>query len=156
MSDFRQKPDFEDFENLPLRDFLSYRLTKVGAKVSAQGARKIREVSGLSLAQWRILALVGSMENNSASGLIQDDLMDKGLFSRNSRFLVDAGFLSQEIDPKDHRSKKLSLTSSGRELHDRILPRMRERQKGLLSCLTPKEREALYSALEKIEKHVES
>ena len=156
MPETRRDLDLENLDDLRLRDFISYRLLKVSAKVAAQGARRAKQVSGLSLAQWRVLALVGSKENFSASDLIQDDLMDKGIFSRNSKQLVEEGLLTQELNPKDHRSKSLCLTPKGKEVYEKTLPRMKERQKAMLSCLTLEERQALYSALDKIEKFTES
>lgn len=48
------------YGDLPLNQFLTYRLSRVQAKLNTQGNALLQKHAGLKLTQWRLLALVGT------------------------------------------------------------------------------------------------
>ncbi len=138
-------------DELPLHRFLTYRLARVQARLNAQATRILRDKAGLSLPQWRILALIGSHEPASSAKLANIFAFDKALFSRKLKDLVADGLVVSETDENDHRVHHLKLSCRGRVLYESTLPHMRARQRALLGSLSNGEVEAFFSALEKLE-----
>jgi len=140
-----------DTDDLPLHQFLTYRLSRVQAKLNAQANAMLRANSGLTLSQWRILALVGAAGQTRLSELSRVAALDKGLLSRNLKALIAGGLVSPKQDDVDQRVQHLSLSKSGKALFENTLPKMRKRQSHLRSSLTARELDVLYTALDKLE-----
>ena len=141
----------DDQKAQELTDFVTYRISQLHPKLNAQAAHILKEHAGLSLVQWRILALIHAFGPKVSSGaLIEKAGMDKGLFSRGLKRLTAEGFVIGEVDKKDQRRVPLSLTPEGRKLHDKTIAIMRKRQKHLLHDLTDKEEAHLFSAIDKL------
>lgn len=139
-------------EDLPLHQFLTYRLSRVQAKLNAQASALLQRHAGLTLSQWRILALVGAAGQTRLSDLARSAALDKGLLSRNLKTMIAEGLVAAQQDDVDQRVQHLTLTARGRALFERTLPRMRARQTHLRAALTETERVVLETALEKLER----
>jgi DNA-binding MarR family transcriptional regulator len=127
----------------------------VQAKLNTQAARLLKDCGGVTLTQWRILALIAAIGRCTAAQLSRHSDMDKGLISRNLKAL-GAGALVRIIpDTEDHRLQHLELTEEGRALFDRILPRMQARQKALRARLSDEETRHFLAALDKLESAAE-
>lgn len=135
----------------PLQQFLTYRLSKVQAKLNAQAVAILKEHAGLTLAQWRVLALVGGAGQTRLSDLVKIAALDKGQVSRNVKAMVEDGLVRSKQDDLDQRVQHLSLTAKGRALFEMTLPRMRARQRKLRAQFNMAELEVLYRALDKLE-----
>jgi len=140
---------------LPLHRFLAYRMARVQSKLNTQASRLLRAKAGLSLAQWRILALIGSNPGARSTDLTRISAMDKGQFSRKLKTLVDDRLVTVTMAAEDHRTMKLELSESGQALFERTLPHMRERQMALSSLLAPQEEEMFFRVLDRLETAVE-
>ncbi|MEM6465151.1 MAG: MarR family winged helix-turn-helix transcriptional regulator [Pseudomonadota bacterium] len=140
---------------LPLHRFLTYRMARVQSKLNTQASRLLRAKAGLSLAQWRILALIGSNPGARSTDLTRISAMDKGQFSRKLKTLVDDRLVTVTMAAEDHRTMKLELSESGQALFERTLPHMRERQMALSSLLAPEEEEMFFRVLDRLETAVE-
>jgi DNA-binding MarR family transcriptional regulator len=138
-------------EDLPLHQYLTFRLSRVQAKLNAQGARVLMDAAGLTLAQWRVVALVGAAGKTRLSDLARITALDKGLLSRNVKNLVKQGLITSTPDSFDHRVQHLTLSEQGREIFDRALPVTRRRQNHLRAGLTPEEIDAFRKVLDKLE-----
>ncbi|MEZ5676805.1 MAG: helix-turn-helix domain-containing protein [Thalassovita sp.] len=79
----------DPMDTLPIQQFLTYRLSRVQAKLNAQAARMLRETSGVTLTQWRIIAVVGTSGQTRLSEIARATALDKGLLSRNLATLID-------------------------------------------------------------------
>lgn len=138
-------------DEIPFRNFLTFRLSRVHAKLNAQASATLKRNCDLNLTQWRIMLLLGTVSHTTSSMLTAATGIDKGLFSRNLKFLVEDKLVSIKINKEDHRQQFISLTARGMRLYDKIAPIMRARQQYLASVLTGDERQALSSALRKLE-----
>ena len=140
-----------DDDSLPLHQFLTYRLSRVQAKLNAQATRILRDASGITLSQWRIIALVGAAGQTRMSQLAQEAALDKGLLSRNLKGLIESGVVIARPDESDHRAQVLTLSPKGIEIFERTLPVSRERQRNLRSELTEQELRVFRRVLDKLE-----
>lgn len=136
---------------LPLHQFLTYRLSRVQAKLNAQAGAMLRRYAGLTLSQWRILALVGAAGQTRLSDLARIAALDKGLLSRNLKTMIAEDLVLSKQDEIDQRVQHLSLSPSGKALFEKTLPRMRQRQHRLRSALNDHELGVFYEVLDKLE-----
>ena len=143
-------------EPLPLHRFLTFRLMRVHTKLNAQATRILRETSGLTLSQWRVLALIGAEGEARMSDIARATALDKGLLSRNLKALIEAGQIEANADDADHRAQKLRLSAAGQALFERTLPVMRARQARLRADLSAEELETFYTVLDKLEHAAEA
>ena len=139
------------FGDLPLHQYLTYRLSRVQAKLNAQGSKVLRDTVGLTLTQWRVVALVGAAGTTRLSALAREAALDKGLLSRNLKSLIEDGIVLSEPDDLDHRVQHLSLSAKGQDLFNRALPVTRRRQDWLRKDLTEEEIRTFRRVLDKLE-----
>jgi DNA-binding MarR family transcriptional regulator len=139
-------------ERLPLQDYLTYRLSRVQAKLNAQGSKVLRDAAGLTLVQWRVVAFIGAAGRSSLSSITRETALDKGLLSRNLKTLVDMGVVRSEQDVVDNRVQHLSLTRRGQDLFERALPVTKRRQAWLRKDLTAAEIDTFKRVLLKLER----
>ena len=66
-------------KRLRLGEFLPFRLSVLSNTISKQIADRYRAAFGLTLSQWRVMAVVGEREGVSASGIVVDTAMDLSL-----------------------------------------------------------------------------
>lgn len=146
-----QIPPYVSPEEPPVFQFLTYRLSRLQSRLNSGATRILKDLAGISLTQWRILALVGGQPGSRATDLIRLSAIDKGLFSRKLKTLQAEGLIASREDSKDHRVHKLHLTENGMKLYQQVLPVMRRRQQSLQDCLDERELEGLFAALNKLE-----
>ncbi|MEM8979973.1 MAG: MarR family winged helix-turn-helix transcriptional regulator [Pseudomonadota bacterium] len=144
-------PQIQDLEHIPLRAYLTFRISKVHAKLNAQATRILRDASGITLSQWRVIALIGPHGTTRSADLIKEAALDKGLLSRNIKTLVEDGIVATKTDPADKRVQILSLTEAGQTIFEKTLPVTQARQANLRADLTPDEVETFHRVLDKLE-----
>lgn len=141
-------------EAFGLEDFLTYRLLVLARALDRQAKRTYGEAFGLSLVEWRIMAVIGSFKDATVNRLAQRMDYDKAQISRAVAALVKNGYLRRARNANDTRSTFLTLTPQGRELHEELMAFGRERQRALLSALTPAQRKALYEIVADLTRHL--
>lgn len=137
-------------DDLPLRQFLTFRFSRVQAKLNELGARILQEAAGLTLTKWRIVALIDCSGPTRSTDVTRVASIDNRLFSRKLKTLVDEGFVTGAVQ-KDRREQLLSLTPKGEALYRRVLPVIQSRQRAFRSFLMPEEPASLHSAFGKLE-----
>jgi DNA-binding MarR family transcriptional regulator len=141
-------------ETFLLEDFLPYALSIAANRSSRLFARHYSAAFGLSIAQWRVLAVVGRFGRISPSLVAERTEMDKVKVSRAAAALVSAGLLDQTPDPADGRARLLGLTAAGAATHQAIVPMARALEGQLAAGLDPAEWESLRQTLRKLAEHV--
>ncbi len=124
------------FDGLPIKEYLTYRLLRVQSKLNAQATKILHDSVGLTLSQWRVIALVGAAGTTRLSAMVKETALDKGLLSRNVKTLVEQGLIISRQDEDDHRAQLLSLTQEGQDIFERALPITRSRQAWLRKGLS--------------------
>ena len=91
-------------------------------------------------------------------GISASDICDfsghlKNNISRAVTALEKKGMIRREMDAKDQRRQLIFITAEGRDLHDRFMPGLMQREQAMMACLSAKERGALKKLLEKLCAH---
>ncbi|MEM9059376.1 MAG: MarR family transcriptional regulator [Pseudomonadota bacterium] len=136
---------------LELTQFLTYRVVKLHHALNAQAVAVLDRVAGITLAQWRIIALIGSGTAKTARDIAQKSIIAPAVISRTTRTLEDAGLLSTRRPSSDRRVLEMTLTDEGRRIYETTLPHMQARQRALLKALAPEERDVIFEMFEKLE-----
>lgn len=136
---------------LPLHRFVTYRVARVQAKLNAQATRLLREASGITLTQWRVIALIGAAGETQSSTLSKEAALDKGLLSRALKTLIEERVVQSTTDASDKRVQILRLTEKGRAIFEKTLPVTRKRQANLREGLTDEELRVFHKVLDHFE-----
>jgi len=150
MSPANQAPDAVDKSELALERFLPYRLSIVTQTVSGALSRQYGERFGLSVPQWRVMAVLGRFAPLSANQVCERTVMDKVAVSRAVAALLERGLIERTVDSIDRRRSALRLTTKGRSTHQQIVPLALEYERRLLAALSPAERASLSTILDKL------
>ncbi|MCW3476536.1 MarR family winged helix-turn-helix transcriptional regulator [Limobrevibacterium gyesilva] len=137
-----------------LEEFLPYELSVAANRASRLFARRYSEAFGLSIAEWRVMAMVGRFGTISPGAVAERAEMDKVKVSRAVASLVAAGLAEQGPDPQDGRARLLRLTRKGRHMHQDIVPLARTLEAQLAAGLSADEWAALRNCLRKLYAHV--
>jgi len=133
-----------------LERFLPYRLSVVTNRISRSFAGRYAEAFGLSIPEWRVLAVAGSFAPLSARAICERTAMDKVKVSRAVGRLVARGLLRRATDPGDRRATRLSLSPAGRRIYRAIVPMALDLERQVTAGLTARERAALDRILDKL------
>ncbi len=136
---------------LELDSFLPYRLNVLAKRVSRQLARQYQDRFGISIPEWRVIAILGREQPLSSNDIVERSQMDKAKVSRAVAGLVERGYLSRQVHPDDQRLLRLAFTAEGRALYDRIAPLALDWERRFLAALTPTERAAFTGLLDRLE-----
>jgi DNA-binding MarR family transcriptional regulator len=127
--------------------FLPYRLSVASNRVSRLFARRYAEEFGLSIPEWRVLAVVGADDTATARAVRARTGMDKAKVSRAVAALLERRLLRRAPKPGDRRLDPLMLSAEGRRVFAAIIPRARALEAELTAGLPAAERAALDAAL---------
>ena len=137
-----------------LEEFLPFRLSVTNNRVSRLFAKQYSTQFGLTIPEWRVLAVVGRFGTLSPTAVGEFSTMDKVKVSRAAASLVARGMLKQSPDPNDGRGRLLRLTRKGSTVHGGVVPLARQIEAILADGLTRAEWAALNKALIKLNVHV--
>ncbi|MEM7221644.1 MAG: MarR family transcriptional regulator [Pseudomonadota bacterium] len=128
---------------LRLQGFLPYRLSILSNRVSGTIARMYARDFGLTIWQWRVLAVVAEHGALRASDIAERTAMDKVAVSRAVARLIEKGHVKRLASARDGRSSQVTLTRKGRKVYDRIVPRARAYEEQLLEGFSEGQRAVL-------------
>jgi DNA-binding MarR family transcriptional regulator len=141
---------------LDLDRFLPYRLSILSNRASDAIARHYSDRFGLSVPEWRVMAVLGQTPGMSARDVAQRTAMDKVQVSRAVASLGDARRVKREGDEADGRITRLSLTARGQAIYDEVVPLALHLEEVFLAALTPEERKTLDALMDKLTKQINS
>jgi len=142
----------EEAATSPVTRFIAYRISRVYNKLNAQTARILQDLCALTLVQWRIIALMGTLGRATQSELVAMSAFDKGLVSRNLKALLDKGYLTSKRDERDRRLLHLELTPLGQDIFETTLPALIKRNDDLIAAVDPADLEAFWRVLVTLDK----
>ena len=135
---------------LELDTFLPYRLNVLAKRISRDLARRYEAQFGLSIPEWRVIAILGQRQPLSSNDIVERTQMDKAKVSRAVNRLVQAGLLERATHPEDQRLLRLSFTDAGRDLYDRLSPQALAWERQLLETLAPEEAAQLHALIDRL------
>ncbi|HEX4160709.1 MAG TPA: MarR family winged helix-turn-helix transcriptional regulator [Rhizomicrobium sp.] len=136
--------------HLDLDSFLPYRLSVLTNRVSNALARHYSERFGLSVAEWRVIAVLGQSPGLSARDVALRTEMDKVQVSRAVADLVRRRRVQKTMDGVDGRVTRLALTARGGLIYNEIVPQALELEERFLSALDMRERVAFDRLIAKL------
>ena len=140
---------------LDLDHFLPYRLSILSNRASDAIARHYSDRFGLTVPEWRVMAVLGQTPGLSARDVAARTAMDKVQVSRAVASLFDARRVKRNEDNADGRITRLSLTAKGQAIYDEVVPLALHLEDVFLSALTPEERKTLDRLMTKLADRIE-
>lgn len=138
-------------EILELERFLPYRLSVVSNHISQTIANAYAERFGISITEWRVLAVLGRYPELSANGVAERTAMDKVAVSRAVARLLKTGMIERETHDSDRRRSVLRLSAAGYRVYDQVAPMALDYERRLLAGFSDAERATLAELLERLD-----
>ncbi len=136
---------------LVLDRFLPYRMSITSNLVSDRIARAYEALFGLSIPEWRLIAVIAEVESITQAEIGERTRMDKVTVSRAAIALVERGLLLRAPNPGDKRSHHLSLTPAGRDLYASVAPKALELEQKIFARFTRDELDTFVAMLRRID-----
>lgn len=143
-------------EEFQLESFFPYKVRVFGTAVSAAVSSVYRERYGLSVSEWRTMAILGHTHALSASEIVERSSMDKVNVSRAVQSLRKKELLRRDIDGEDRRKSVLRLTEEGLRIFNDVIPRVQAVEDALTENLSAEEKQALLHLMQKVQSNAEA
>ncbi len=142
--------DNKNDRELILEDFLPYRLAILSHTVSSSIARAYDQRFGLTIPEWRVIAILGRFPGLSAVEVAKRTMLDKVAVSRAVTKLIKGGRIDRQFADADRRRSILNLSVKGRKVHDEVAPLALGIEDDLLHGLTDDQISTLNEVIERL------
>ena len=134
-----------------IQDLLSYRVHVVANLLSRGAELRYRREFGVSLWEWRTVALLGAADEGLSLGhLAHAAGIDNSQMSRVVSGLAKRRIVLRAAHPGDGRGIRLTLSKTGQRLYDGLIRAAAQRDEAFRNCLTRDERQAFERVLTKL------
>jgi len=134
-----------------IKDLISYQLHTVANLLSRGAELRYRREFGVSLWEWRTIALLGASDDPQSLGhLARAAGIDKSQMSRVVSGLAKRKLVMRDANDADGRGVHLRLSKTGRKLYDGLIGAAAERDAAFRRCLTSNENQVFEKALSKL------
>jgi len=137
--------------SLRLDAFIPYLLSVTSNVVSDAIASTYQALFGLTIPEWRLIAVIGEADGITQQQVGRRTRMDKVTVSRATIALVDRGLVERKPHASDRRSQSLHLTRAGHDLYDQVAPKAIELERRIFASFDPKEVAAFSDMLTRIQ-----
>ncbi|MEO1039728.1 MAG: MarR family winged helix-turn-helix transcriptional regulator [Pseudomonadota bacterium] len=135
---------------LILDEYLPYRLSVASNRASGLIARAYQARFGLTIWEWRVIAVLGEAAPLTAQGVCEATAMDKVTVSRAIRALDQRGLVQRRRQAADRRASDVSLTEEGARIYEEIAPVALDHERALLNGFSSEERSQLMALLQRL------
>jgi DNA-binding MarR family transcriptional regulator len=135
---------------IDLERFLPYRLSVLANVLSSAIAAAYEDRFGLTIPEWRVIAVLTRYPGLSAREVAGKTRMDAVAVSRAVSRLLKAGRLRRAIAADDRRRSVLHVSATGAAVYREVAPVALEYERTLIEALEPRERAALDLALRQL------
>jgi len=133
-----------------LESFLPYRLSVTTNRVSRAFAAQYAQEFGISIPEWRAIAVLGAFAPLSSNEICQRTAMDKAKVSRAVASLLKRGLIARAVHATDQRLIQLTLSKSGRKIYEGVIPRARAIEAAVTKGLSKADVAHLHRILDRI------
>ena len=137
-------------DELILEKFLPYRLSILSHTVSTTIAQVYEKQFGVSIPEWRVIAILGRFPGLSAVEVAERTFLDKVAVSRAVTKLIKNGRIDRQFADADRRRSILNLSEEGQRVHDEIAPLALQFERDLLEGLSEEDRKSLDITMERL------
>jgi DNA-binding MarR family transcriptional regulator len=138
-------------ERLQLQEYLPYRLSVAANAVSRLITRAYEDQFGLTIPQWRVMAVLGDEGALTQQALCGRTLMDKVTVMRAAQGLTRRRLVRRQPHDRDGRSHRLDLSAAGYAMYCKVIPLAREYESQLLAGLDASDVALLHRLLRQVE-----
>jgi DNA-binding MarR family transcriptional regulator len=135
---------------IDLEHFLPYRLSVLSNVLSTAIAAAYEDRFGLTIPEWRVIAVLTRYPGLSAREVAGRTRMDAVAVSRAVNRLLKAGRLRRAMAADDRRRSVLQVSAAGAALYREVAPLALEYERELLQTLDPRSREAFDASLRQL------
>ena len=128
---------------IKLESFLPYRLSVLANVTSNAIAAAYEERFGLTIPEWRVIAVLMRHPGLSAREVAEKSRMDAVAVSRAVNRLLRAGRLRRAVAADDRRRSILQVSAAGAAVYRGVAPLALEFERALLDTLSKDDRAAL-------------
>ncbi len=139
---------------LKLETFLASRVVRLAGKLSDAVATIYTGPYALTVPQWRVLATLAEQEGLTAASIAVQTSMDKVKVSRAIKHLMTRALVSRQLMRGDGRAYQLSLTSSGWQLYQRVVPDALAWQRSLLCDISDDDYHTFLNVMTRLEQQL--
>jgi DNA-binding MarR family transcriptional regulator len=143
-----------DPAHLKLERFLPYRLVVAATLGSRALARIYSRHFGISIPEWRVLAMLGQFDKLTARDVGELSHMHKTKVSRAVNALAERGLLDKSPNRDDRREAFLALSGPGRRIYDQIAPMALSFEQRLMDDIPTAEMQAFERVLSTLTERV--
>ena len=140
--------------NLQLQHFRPYRLSVLSNNVSSLLASLYTEKFGISIPEWRTVAVLGEEPGLTSTQIANRVAMDKVAVTRAVQSLIEKSFVRRSSSQADGRVSHLNLTKSGKRVYDEVVPMALSVEHQVWGALGPAEKDYWDAMLSKMEGRV--
>ena len=135
----QMRADPKDQARAEIRELISFRIHAVANLLSRGAALRYRRQFGVSLMEWRTLALLGAHQPLSLNELARHAGLDKSQMSRTVANLTERALVLRGIDISDARGVRLTLTRDGVKLYEGLIASANQRNAAFAAALSDAE-----------------
>lgn len=135
---------------LKFDNYLPYLLSIASNAVSTVVSRAYHTRFGLTIPQWRLVAVLAETEGLTQQALCDRTFMDKVTVSRAAHGLVTRELISRSPHSQDGRSHLLMLTAEGRRLFNEVAPTALAMERALFETFSGQEKEMFAALLSRV------
>jgi DNA-binding MarR family transcriptional regulator len=136
--------------SLRLDAFIPYLLSVTSNVVSDAIASTYQSLFGLTIPEWRLIAVIGEDDGSTQQHVGRRTRMDKVTVSRATIALVGRGLVERRPHASDRRSQILHLTRAGHDLYDQVAPKALELERQIFASFDPEDVAAFSQMLDRI------
>lgn len=148
----------EHGEHLQIHDFPTFLILRLASTAKAGLTRRYLDPFGISMPEWRLLALLARYSVLSFSEVTMGSSMDKGQVSRTLQSIHRKGLVKLNSVAPASRAKssaispriEVAISPKGKALFQKILPIAREHQVQLINLLSPEERKVFHAVARRL------
>ena len=137
----------ESLKKFDLNDYIPCQLATLTQSIMRSVAALFEDRYGISLPEWKVLAIIRDKPSLSAVAVSRLAQMDTVAVSRAVTKLIDRRLVIRELDSEDRRRSVLNVSAEGRELQDQIAPLASELEASLLEDLSEEEQRVFEKAI---------
>ncbi len=134
-----------DFDSSP-----SYLVCALANKITVMAARDLRQLLGISVMEWRVMAILAVEPGATPGRVIEFTGVNKSVVSRAVNTLVKRGLVRRELAPDHGLRTHLSLTPAGHDVHDEGIGSQLKAEEKLMDGVSAEDRARLVHNLRRL------
>ncbi len=140
---------------ISLEHFLPYQLYVTSNNLSGFFSDAYKDKFALSITQWRIMAVLRELPDSSADEVSLKTHIEKSILSRAISKLLQRNLIQRVFSQQDKRRSMLSLTCTGIDVYNDIVPLSVQYEKDILNCFSESEKSQFSTLLNTLYQHTE-